>query len=84
MHLLIIQPWGTASPVSLYEARKPFVFKASHPVLHGSRRVTQQLRNLASRHPLGHQQNPVQPMIVPRLLGPPDLILERKYDGGSI
>lgn len=55
-------------------------FKSVDPVLDGARRVTQQSRNVGTAHTVSDQEHAVQPMIVPRLLGATDLILETEND----
>jgi len=69
-----------ARPRALRESAQAVLFKPAHPVLDRARGVPQQLADLRTRHALRHQQDPVQPMVVPRLFRPANLILESHND----
>jgi hypothetical protein len=76
-------PWP-ARALALHQAGKTFAFKPVDPILHRTRRIAQQSRHLWALHPLGHQEHGMQPMVVARFLGPPNLILQSKHDCRSI
>ncbi len=66
------------------QAGQTLIFKAAHPIFNGARSITQQSRNLRASHPLRYKEYCMQPMVVARLLGTADFILQPEYDGRSI
>ena len=69
---------GPPRPIRIRQTGKSLLFKAVHPVSHGPRRISQYLSHLAATHTLGNQQQGVEPMVITRLIGSPDLVLERQ------
>lgn len=51
-------------------------FEPCHPALHRSSIFPKQVGNLLAAMAAGDQQQPVQPMVVPRLIGPSDFLLD--------
>lgn len=84
IHLRRCQAARPARPLTLHKASKTLAFKPVDPILHRARRIPQQARHRWALHPLGHQEHSMQPMVVARFLGPPNLILQSKHDGRSI
>lgn len=73
-----------AGAISIRQARQASVFKAMHPIFNRARRVAQQSRRLWASHPLRYQEHCMKPMVVARLLGTADLVLQTEYDVRSI
>jgi hypothetical protein len=57
------------------ESGKTTVFKAPHPVLNGAGTVPEQFSDLIATQSGTHQQDPVQTVIIARILGSHDFIL---------
>ena len=74
--LLFIQAAGPARSFALRQSGQPVRFEVLHPVHHGARRVAQKSGDLRTAQPLGHQQNPVQAMIVARGIVAANFILK--------
>lgn len=70
--------------LALHQTRKTPALEPVDPILHRARRISQQSRCLWALHPLGHQEHSMQPMVVARFLGPPNLILQSEHDSRSI
>ena len=72
----IIQASSSPATLVLHQSGQPFALEAPYPVFHSARGVAQQCGNLRARHALSHQQNPVESMVVTRLLAATNLILQ--------
>ena len=83
-HVQVVQAPRTAGALAVHEARQTLCFEAAHPVGHGARCIAQQLTRLTTAHALRDQQDAVQPMIVARLGGTSNLVLDRQDDGLGI
>ena len=66
-NLPVGEPRRSARPLSFDKPREPLLLESSNPLLHGSWSVSQQAGDLRARHPLGHQENAVEPVIVARV-----------------
>jgi hypothetical protein len=75
----IIQPARTTFPRAFPQPVESTVFKAMNPTLDGRGMFAKPLANLIATMSLAHQQNSVQPMIVARLIGAADLLLEGNF-----
>jgi hypothetical protein len=67
LHLRRIQARWPARSFSFHESGQPLHFKPTDSILHGSRRVTEQMADFRTRHPLCHQQHAVQFVVISRL-----------------
>jgi len=66
--------WPTRTrPVA--QAGQSMGFESRHPALHRSSIFPKQFGDLLAAVAAGDQQQPVQPMVVPRLIGPSDFLL---------
>ena len=70
------QPAGTTFARAFQQPCKTAGLKALNPVRDAARRVSQQAGGMGTTHSLGDQQNAMQTVIVARLLGAPDLVLQ--------
>jgi len=83
LDLLLAQTTGPTRPRFLHQSAQPLLFQPMHPILHRTCRVTQQSRHLRAPHALRHQQHAVQAVVVTRLFGPMNLLLQTQH-GQSI
>jgi hypothetical protein len=74
--LTITEPPRTSRAFSLHQPCQSLFLEAAYPVGYGSWAITQQLGNMATAHPFSHQKYAMQPVVVPGLLGPTNLVLE--------
>lgn len=75
------EPRGPAGTVVLAEALEAVVLEAVHPVLHGAGRIAEDGGDLGARDTMGDHQQTVEPMVIARLGGAPDFVLEAEDDG---
>jgi hypothetical protein len=80
LQLCCVQPSRSAWTLSLGQAGQPVLLELMHPSLHGARRVAQQPPHLRAGHPLCYQEHPMQAVVIARLLGPANLILQSQHD----
>lgn len=71
-----VQRGGPASTRPVAQAGRSMGFEPCHPALHRSSIFPKQVGNLMAAMAAGDQQQPVQPMVVPRLIGPSDFLLD--------
>jgi hypothetical protein len=57
--LALTQPPRTSRTFPLHQPSESLLFESVHPAGNGSGRIAQQFRNMATAHPLSHQQHPV-------------------------
>ena len=75
-HLRVTQPFGPPRARPLDQTAQPTLFKPPHPVFHRPGSVAQKPTDPRAGHSLGHQQDPVQAVIVTRFLRTANLILK--------
>ena len=75
------EPFGPPGSFSFPQPGQTFRFKPVHPVLHRSRCIAQQASRFGAGQALRHQQYAMQAVIIARLFGPTDLILQSENDG---
>ena len=71
--LLAQSPWSPRT-LALLQSGKADLLKAIDPALHGTLALAEPKRRLARAHAVRHQQQSMQPMIVPRLIIALDLL----------
>jgi hypothetical protein len=71
-----VQAPRPARPFALPQTAQAFRLEAPHPSFYGSGMLAQPLGHLVTTDPLGREQNPVEAVVVARLLGACDLILQ--------
>ncbi len=82
LHALSLREAGRSPrPVVLRQPLQAVRFEAVHPVLHGARGIAQHHRHLRTRHAVRNHQQPVEPVIIPRLGGTTEFVLETQDDG---
>jgi len=84
LKLLDTEPLRPARPLSIHQARQAFVLEAMDPRLDSPWSIAKQIGGFTATHTLGHQQHPVQAVVVPRPLGTANLILQREDQSLSI
>ena len=70
-----VEPSRPSRSIPFLQPRQPLLLKTAHPVFHCSRCVAQKMSYLRASHSLGDQQQPMQSMIISRLLGSLNLLL---------
>ena len=78
------QPPRAALAGAFGQRRQAGVFEPAHPIFDGPRRIAQQLGDLRTGHALRDQQHAVQPVVVPRLAGSANLVLQPRDDLGCL
>ena len=73
--LLLAQTSGSTGSFSFSQAAQSFPLVAVNPIFNRTRRVSQQSRDIWTRQTLRHEQDTMQPMIVPRLIRALNLLL---------
>ena len=68
----------------LGQSREAVLFELPHPIFHRARRIAKLQSDLPWAHALCDQQHRVQPMIIPRIIGTFDFILQPEDDGGRV
>ena len=74
--LLGVQRGGPTRTRPFAQASQSVGFEAVHPSLHRPPIFAKQCGDLLAAVAAGDQQQPVQPMVVPRLIGPSDFLLD--------
>ena len=74
--LRLTQARGTPGALPFDQPTQTSFFKASNPIFHRSRSVSQQPAHLWTSHTLGHQQHPLEPVIVARFFRTANLVLQ--------
>jgi hypothetical protein len=81
--LLGAQRGGPTRTRPVTQAGQSLGFKARHPALHRSSIFPKHVGDLLAAVAAGDQQQPVQPMVVPRLIGPSEFLLDgQSHDVG--
>jgi hypothetical protein len=75
-HLELREAARSARALALGETRESFFLEPTNPVLNGTRGIPEHSTDVRGGHPLGHEEEPVKPVIVPGLIGPSNLVLE--------
>ena len=83
LKLGIIQASSSPATLVLHQSGQAIALEAPDPVFHSARSVAQQCGNLRTRHALSHQQNPVESMVITRLLAATNLILQSRASSPS-
>jgi hypothetical protein len=78
LELLVVEPSWPPRPLSIDQTSQALLFETMDPILDGPRRIAQQTTHFTAAYTLGHQQYPVQTVVVSRLLRTANLILQRK------
>jgi hypothetical protein len=71
-----VQRSGSPRTSPVAHAGQSMGFKTRHPALHRPSIFPQHVGDLLAAVAAGDQQQPVQPMVVPRLIGPSDFLLD--------
>src|SRR5579872_1087483 len=74
--LRLAQPPGTPRALPLGQTGQTLVLKTPHPVLHGAWGVAEQAADLGTGYSLGHQQHPMEPVIIARFFRTANLVLQ--------
>lgn len=74
--LRIAQTRGAPRALPFGQPGQTLGFKPSNPVLHRARGVSEQAADLWTGRSLGHQQHPVEPVIIPRFFRTANLVLQ--------
>jgi len=82
--LRLAQTPGSSGAFPLHQSGEPSGLKASNPILYRSWSIPQNPTDLRTGHPLGDQQHPMQPVIIPRFFRTANLILQSQNDACSI
>jgi hypothetical protein len=75
VHLGFREAARAAGAIPLGKTREPLNLESSDPVFHGASGVPEHSADLGGRHPLGDEEKSVEPVVVPGLVGPSNLIL---------
>jgi hypothetical protein len=76
-------PWSPR-PLSIHQTRQAFGLEAMDPRLDGPWGIAKQMARFTATHTLGHQQHPVQAVVVSCPLGTANLILQSEDQSLSI
>lgn len=80
MRKMIIGELGfTPAPGRIAQRLEASLLKTVDPVLYSARRISKELRSLSTAHPLGYQQNAVQPVIISSLLISTNFVLQNHH-----
>lgn len=82
--LLLTEPFRSAGPIPIGQARQAFLFKATDPVLNSARRIAKQMGHFTAAHAMGDQQQSVKTVIVSCLARTTDLVLQSEDHGLGI
>ena len=82
--LCLAQAPGTPRALPLGQPGQTLGLKAPDPVLHRARGVPQQAADFWTGPSLGHQQHPMEPVIIPRFLRTANLVLQSQNHRPSI
>lgn len=78
--LLVGESRRSARPLSLDKPREALFLEPPNLVFHGSGSVAQKPGDLRAGHPLGHQENAVEAVIVARIPRSADLVLQPQHN----
>ena len=78
--LRLAQTSGTPRALPFAQPGQTLGLKASHPVFHRARSISQQPADLRTGHALRHQQHPVEAVIIARFLRTANLVLQSHND----
>lgn len=84
LELPLTQAAGPPRSLAFQQTGKPVLFKAVHPILHRSGRITEKPGDFQTTHSLSYEQQPMQTMVVAGLGVATDLILQAEDDGRGI
>jgi len=76
LQLCITQTPGTPQALPLGQSGQTLGLKAPDPVLHRARGVSQQAADFWTGRSLGHQQHPMEPVIISRFFRTANLVLQ--------
>jgi hypothetical protein len=76
MHLSLGQTARTARAITFGEPGQPLLIEPPDPVLDGPRGITEHSADFGGGHSLSDEQEPVEAVVVPRLIGATNFILE--------
>ena len=82
--LFFRQASGPPRSFALQQSRQTVSFKTTHPILHRTWSITQEMGHLRTGHTLGDQKHSMETMIVARFFRAADLILQSENDGGRV
>jgi hypothetical protein len=80
LQLRLAQTSGAAGALPFGQPGQPLFLETSNPIFHRPRSITQQLTDLRTGHALGHQQHPVEPVIIARFFRTANLVLQPEND----
>jgi hypothetical protein len=80
----VVQTPRTTFPLAFAQATKAARLKPMHPTFHGGGMLPKPVGDLITAMALADQQDAVQPVIVTRLIGPTNLLLQRDSHGLNI
>jgi hypothetical protein len=80
----LVQPARSARSLALLQAAESSGFEPQNPAFDGRGMLSQQLGHFITTHALGGEQDSVKPVVVARLLGAGDLILQGQDHRGGI
>src|SRR6266851_4677025 len=80
LQLRLAQTSGTPRALPFAQPRQTPFLKTSDPIFHRSRSIPQQPADLRTGHALGHQQHPMEPVIIARFFRTPNFILQSEND----
>ena len=75
-YLPFFQAARASGPLSFGQTRQALLIEAVNPIFNRTRCVAKQASHLRARHTLRNQQNSMQSVIVARLLGPLNFLLQ--------
>jgi hypothetical protein len=78
------EPRRAARPLSFLQPGKASPLKSVHPTLHGRGILSQPLGDLVAVHALADEQQPMQAMVIARLVGTENLLLQRNQHDANI
>jgi hypothetical protein len=80
LQLRLAQTSGAPRALPLAQSCQTPFLKTSNPIFHRSRSIPQQPTNLRTGHALGHEQHPMEPVIIARLFRTPNFVLQSEND----
>jgi hypothetical protein len=75
--------WASRTP-AFGQPRETLGFKTPYPILDGTRSVAQQAPDFRARRSLGHQEDPMETVIIARFLRTANLVLQAQDHRSSI
>ena len=70
-----------SGPIVIAQSLQAIGLEPMDPILDRPQRVAEQRGDVGARHPLRDQQHPMQAVIVPRIRGTTNLVLQTEYNG---